>query len=154
MGLINYQAFFCTVHTLSCALLSMSLNNIKKLRKNLEKSEDRTGGRHWARSKSAFYCAMFANLNRPRLAPYTWDDFLLIEEAKICCNTSHFFEDCPGQGVNLGSCGFSFIFSLNSSALDQSATAPLLVLLSTRVVPKRSSEPKMLNCSASVQLCH
>ena len=41
---------------------------------------------------------MFVNLNRPRLAPCTWDDFLLIEEAKICCNTSQFFKDCPGGG--------------------------------------------------------
>ena len=32
-----------------------------------------------------------------------------------------FFKGCPGQGANLG---FSFIFSLNCSALDHSATAP------------------------------
>ena len=34
MGLINYQAFFA-LYTLSSALLSMNLNNIKKLQKIL-----------------------------------------------------------------------------------------------------------------------
>ena len=35
-----------------------------------------------------------------------------------------FFKRCPGRGANLGSFWFSFIFSLQSSALDHSATAP------------------------------
>ena len=38
------------------------------------------------------------------------------------------FEDCPGRGTNLGSFAFH-LFSLISSALEHSATAPLFFLL-------------------------
>ena len=39
-----------------------------------------------------------------------------------CLGSPLFFEDCPGEGANLGSFGFR-LFSHSSSALDHSAAA-------------------------------
>ena len=56
MGSIKKWAF-CTIHTLSSALLSINLSNIKKFWKNLGNTAKRTHG-HCTRSKNAIHCAM------------------------------------------------------------------------------------------------
>ena len=49
--------------------------------------------------------------------------YLLYKAPVSSQDRGSFFKRCPGRGANLGSFGFSYIFSHNCSALDHSATA-------------------------------